>query len=149
MFEAGPPMFRQAEISLRELLRGNLDSDGAIEPRIGYLVHLAHTVGADGHRDFVGAEEVLWFQAHLSKACPFVTSTNGASTPGSRMTRTRKRLPSGATSYDRKMGAGLPSQRSSSESRVSNSASDAPMSKPVFVSLFLTGTANNRPPGSR
>ena len=49
-------------------------------------------------RIFVGTEAVLWFQAHLSKACQLVTSTSGAYTPGSRMVRTRKRLPSGAMS---------------------------------------------------
>jgi hypothetical protein len=70
----------------------------AINSHVERIVHLTHATGADRRGNFVGAEAVLRFQAHLSKACQLVTSTSGASTPGSRMVRTRKRLPSGATS---------------------------------------------------
>jgi hypothetical protein len=88
-----------AEISLGENLRGHLDSYLAVEPRVARLAHFIHAARVDGRKDLLGAKAVLRLHTHLSNpARQLVTSSSGASAPGSRMTRTRKRLPSGATS---------------------------------------------------
>src|SRR4051812_31232082 len=78
-----------------ERLRQDFQSDVAAKLGVARAVNLAHAAGANRRKDLVGAEPLLRFQAHLSKACQLVTSTSGASAPGSRMARTRKRLPSG------------------------------------------------------
>ena len=47
-----------------EMRRKNLDGDPAVQPRIPRLIHLAHSAGANGRDNFVGAELRARGQGH-------------------------------------------------------------------------------------
>ena len=53
--------------TIGELLRGNLDRDVAIQPRIARLPHFAHAAFADGRDDLIRAEFVAGLQFHVRR----------------------------------------------------------------------------------
>ncbi len=51
---------------VRQVFRQNLDSYGAVEPGVAGAVNLAHATGAEGGKNFVGAEAHPGDQRHSS-----------------------------------------------------------------------------------
>lgn len=43
-----------------DVLRKDLQGDGTVQARVSGFVHLAHTAGADGGKDFVRSETGAW-----------------------------------------------------------------------------------------
>src|SRR5579864_9656454 len=60
----GRDRVRFALEALGELLVGNLDGDGAIQPRIASFVDLAHAARADGRDDLIGSQPSSSRQGH-------------------------------------------------------------------------------------
>src|SRR6201987_365182 len=48
----------------RKLLWQNLDSHGAVEPRVPRAIHLSHTASAERSADLIGPKFGAWCQTH-------------------------------------------------------------------------------------
>ena len=84
----------------REMLRQDLDRDRALEPRVSRLVDLPHPARADGRQDLVRPELRPRRERHgFLRAAAQLTSTLVGSSFDEICWLTRKRLPSGKTSY--------------------------------------------------